>query len=133
MVERPSRRDARHRHRGKTAEAVGGAEQGFSLQAVFELQRSVGGLEREVEGANRRLDSWSEAIGRIPVIEHRLQSLEDKADRQQRDLDWLKKSVNRARGAAVVIGVLFTLAVGVAGWIANNRFDEIARMLANAG
>lgn len=126
MVERPSRRDARHRHRGKTAEAVAGAEQGFSLQAVFELQRSVGGLEREVDGVNRRLDSWSASIGRIPVIEHRLRSLEEKADRQQRDLDWIKKAMYVGFGALAVVGA-------VAGWIANNRFDELERLLARGG
>ena len=74
--------------------------------------------------------SLERGVGRL---ESDVSSLKDQTGKQQEDIEWLKKNMYLARGAAVAIGVVLTLAVGAVAWIVDNRFDEIIRLLAPGG
>lgn len=85
MAEPRSRSGAKGRLRGAhgtPSEASGGLgpEHSFSLQAIFELQRSVGRLEGKIE------------------------KLSEQADRQQRTVNWMARALFIATGALLILG-----------------------------
>ena len=70
-------------------EAAGGAgpDHSFTLQAIMEVQKSVGGLENAIK------------------------ALSERVDRQQRTINWMARVLWMAAGAALVLGPLITWVV----------------------
>ena len=70
-------------------EAAGGAgpDHSFTLQAIMEVQRSVGSLENAIK------------------------ALSERVDRQQRTINWMARVLWMAAGAALVLGPLITWVV----------------------
>ena len=67
-------------------EAAGGAgpDHSFTLQAIMEVQKSVGSLENAIK------------------------ALSERVDRQQRTINWMARVLWMAAGAALVLGPLVT-------------------------
>ena len=85
MAEPKSRSGAKGRSggaHGTPSEATGGlgAEHSFSLQAIFEIQRSIGRLETKVD------------------------NLSEQAARQQRGIGWITRTLWIAAGALLILG-----------------------------
>lgn len=70
-------------------EAAGGAgpDHSFTLQAIMEVQKSVGSLENAIK------------------------ALSERVDRQQRTINWMARVLWMAAGAALVLGPLITWVV----------------------
>ena len=100
--------------RGASYEAAGGAgpDHNFTLQAIMEVQRSVGSLEMEVRKG-------------VGSLENAIKALSERVDRQQRTINWMARVLWMAAGAALVLGPLIT-------WVVTNRFDEILNALAKS-
>ena len=103
---------------GTPSEATGGlgAEHSFSLQAIFEIQRSVGRLE----GSVGRLE------GKVENLSKQVKQLSEQAKQQQRAIGWITRTLWVAAGALLILGPMVA-------WILNNRFDLILDALANGG
>ena len=89
MAEREAGRGRKGRAanpRGMPHEAAGGAgpDHSFTLQAIMEVQKSVGSLENAIKGLSERVD------------------------RQQRTINWMARVLWMAAGAAFVLGPLIT-------------------------
>ena len=100
--------------RGTSYEAAGGAgpDHSFTLQAIMEVQKSVGSLEMEVRKG-------------VGSLENAIKALSERVDRQQRTINWMARVLWMAAGAALVLGPLVT-------WVVTNRFDEILNALAKS-
>ena len=74
---------------GMSYEAAGGAgpDHSFTLQAIMEVQKSVGSLENAIK------------------------ALSERVDRQQRTINWMARVLWMAAGAALVLGPLITWVV----------------------
>ena len=98
-------------------EAAGGAgpDHSFTLQAIMEVQKSVGSLENAIKALSERVDRLSERVDR----------LSERVDRQRHTINWMARVLWMAAGAALVLGPLIT-------WIVTNRFDEILNALAKS-
>ena len=97
--------------RGTPFEAEGGmgSDHSFTLQAVMEVQKSIGSLENAVK-----------------ALENAVKALTERVDRQQRTIDRMARVLWMAGGAMLVLGPIVT-------WIITNRFDEILNALAKSG
>ena len=89
MAEREAGRGKKGRAgnpRGMPYEAAGGAgpDHSFTLQAIMEVQKSVGSLENAIK------------------------ALSERVDRQQRTINWMARVLWMAAGAALVLGPLIT-------------------------
>ena len=92
MAEREAGRGRKGRAgnpRGASYEAAGGAgpDHSFTLQAIMEVQKSVGSLENAIK------------------------ALSEQVDRQQRTINWMARVLWMAAGAALVLGPLITWVV----------------------
>ena len=95
------------------AAAESAPEHSLSLQAVIELQRSVGRLEGKVDELSRQTESEVDRLSR-------------QIARQQRTIAWMTRVMFTAVGAILILGPM-------AAWILNNRFDQILNILAKGG
>lgn len=92
MAEREASRGGKGRAgnpRGTPYEAAGGAgpDHSFTLQAIMEVQKSVGSLENAIK------------------------ALSERVDRQQHTINWMARVLWMAAGATFVLGPLITWVV----------------------
>ena len=88
-------------------------EHSLSLQAVIELQRSVGRLEGKVDELSRQMGSEVDRLSR-------------QIARQQKAIAWMTGVIFTAVGALLILGPIIA-------WVLNNHFDQILNTLAKGG
>lgn len=109
----------------------GGHAQGghdFTLQAVMDLKQSVGELKESIRGMQTSLGSIEQRLGKTgEKIEAGLEKFESKLDKRLSSLEdeagEVKSTLKATKWVLIVLSVVGTSLLGVAGWVAKEVWD----------